>query len=91
MAHRGAVNLAGLADPAVDQLLDAASVQVDPAAAAQGLSAAAARLVELGVVLPLAQSPGLTASTPERSLDRVVPLDAGAADLTSWWAWALVR
>ncbi|MGN8246839.1 ABC transporter substrate-binding protein [Cellulomonas soli] len=84
----GAVNLAGLSDATLDQVLDGAAAQPDPEAAAQGLQAASARLLELGVVLPLVQGPGLTASAPDAAIEPIVPLDAGAADLTDWWDWA---
>lgn len=91
----GATNATGLADPALDTLLDQMAVTPDRAAVAADLDRVAAMVRDAHVVAPLARQPSVTATVARAAgsglpdVGTVPAVPWGAADLSSWWSWAV--
>ncbi len=91
----GATNATGLADPALDALLDQMAVTPDRAAVAADLDRVAAMVRDAHVVAPLARQPSVTATVARAAgsglpdVGTVPAVPWGAADLSSWWSWAV--
>lgn len=91
----GATNATGLADPALDTLLDQMAVTPDRAAVAADLDRVAALVRGAHVVAPLARQPSVTATVARAAgsglpdVGTVPAVPWGAADLSSWWSWAV--
>ncbi|MBO9553357.1 ABC transporter substrate-binding protein [Cellulomonas sp.] len=93
---KGATNLTGWSDPALDAVLDALGATVDPAQVPTVGQSVAQSLADAGAAISVVRTPVVVATrkadteTADRlpTVPAVPPLALGRADLTSWWDWA---